>query len=175
MPAQMPPPSSILTPEALPRFAAYLALWNVLIGFSPTDFAVGVFAAACATWISLALLPLAGRSISIPALLGLAVRLPFQSLIAGVDVARRALAPSLPLQPGFVTYATGLASGPGRDAFCALTSLQPGTLPVRVEQSGNLLIHCLDTNQPVAAQLAAEEAQFARMIGSGARHPKQHE
>lgn len=175
MPAPLPPASSSITLAALPRFAAYLVLWNVLIGFSPVNFAVGVLSAACATWVSLELLPLTGRHISIPALLRLAVRLPLQSLIAGVDVARRALAPSLPLEPGFVTYSTGLASGPGRDAFCALTSLQPGTLPVCVERSGDLLIHCLDISQPVAAQLAAEESQLAQLIGSGARPPRPHD
>jgi multicomponent Na+:H+ antiporter subunit E len=157
------------------RFLVYLALWHVLIGFSLTDFAVGVLAAACATWVSVLLLPVSGESISPSALARLAVRLPWQSLIAGADVARRALDPRLPLEPGFITYATGIPVGPARAAFCALTSLQPGTLPVRVEQSGELLIHCLDTSQPVAAQLAAEELQFAEVIRSGARNPKPHD
>ncbi|MGE5266496.1 MAG: Na+/H+ antiporter subunit E [Deltaproteobacteria bacterium] len=174
MTAHIAPVSSLLSLGALRRFLVYLTLWHVLIGFSLTDFAVGVLAAACATWVSVLLLPVSGESISPTALARLAVRLPWQSLIAGADVARRALDPRLPLRPGFITYDTTLPGSPARAAFCALTSLQPGTLPVRVGESGELLIHCLDTSQPVAAQLAAEERQFAQVIRSGARYPKPH-
>jgi multicomponent Na+:H+ antiporter subunit E len=165
---------SVFSLGALRRFVAYLALWLVLIGFSVTDLAVGVVTAACATWVSVLLLPVTGRRLSPAALARLAVRLPWQSLVAGVDVARRALDPRLPLQPGFITYSTGLANGPGRNAFRALTSLQPGTLPVSVEESGDLQIHCLDTGQPVAAQLAAEEALFAQLTRGGARSGGSH-
>ena len=35
------------------------------------------------------------------------------------------------------------------------------------DDNGALLIHCLDVGQPVAAQLAAEEALLARVIGAG--------
>lgn len=164
----------VLSLGALRRFVAYLALWLALIGLSAADLAVGVVTAACATWVSVLLLPLSGRRLSLSALARLAVRLPWQSLVAGVDVARRALDPRLPLQTGFITCTTELASGPARNAFRALMSLQPGTLPVGIEDSGDLLIHCLDTSQPVAAQLAAEEALFAQLttggIGSGGRH-----
>ncbi|MCU0955032.1 MAG: Na+/H+ antiporter subunit E [Hyphomicrobium sp.] len=151
--------SSLFSLGALRRFALYLALWLVLIGFTWTDFAVGVLAAACATWVSVLLLPVSGERFSPTALARLAVRLPWQALIA----------------PGFITYSTGLASEPARAAFCALTSLQPGTLPVRAGQSGELLIHCLDTSQPVAAQLAAEEKQFARVFGTGTKNLKPHD
>jgi multicomponent Na+:H+ antiporter subunit E len=167
--------SSLFSLGALRRFVVYLALWHVLIGFGWTNFTVGVLAAACATWVSVLLLPLSGERISPTALARLTMRLPWQALIAGVDVARRALDPRLPLKPGFITFASGLHSDPARAAFCALTSLQPGTLPVRAGQSGELLIHCLDTSQPVAAQLAAEEKQFARVFGTGKRNLKPHD
>jgi multicomponent Na+:H+ antiporter subunit E len=64
--------------------------------------------------------------------------------MAGVDVARRALDPRLPLRPGFVTYAPRLPPGGARDAFCALASLMPGTLPADTNEDGTLLVHCLD-------------------------------
>jgi multicomponent Na+:H+ antiporter subunit E len=158
---------SIFNPRSLPRFGAYLALWIILIGFSVTNFAVGLLAAAWATWISVLLLPISNRQVSPTALARFAVRLPWQSLVAGADVARRALDPRMPLQPGFITYGTQLESGPGRNAFRAVMSLQPGTLPVSVGDSDPLLIHCLDTSQPIAAQLAAEETLFAQVTGGG--------
>lgn len=153
------------------RFGAYLGLWIILIGCSVTNFAVGLLAAAWATWISVLLLPVGDRQVSATALARLAMRLPWQSLVAGADVARRAFDPRLPLQPGLITYATGLESGPGRNAFRALLSLQPGTVPVSVQESGDLLIHCLDTNQPVAVQLSLEEALFAQVTRVGRRSP----
>lgn len=157
----------VLTPAVVYRFLAYLLLWLVLIGISPANLAIGLFAAAVATRVSLMLLPPAGRRLAPLALAGLALRLPWQSLVAGIDVARRALDPRLPLRPGFVTHDCRLPPGPGRDAFRALMSLQPGALPVSDEAEGPMLIHCLDTDQPVAAQMAAEEALFRRLTRDG--------
>lgn len=160
--AQSDPPWS----AAAGRFAACLLLWLVLTGPGLADLAVGVFAAGCAAWVSLRLIPASGARLSWPSLAGLLLRLPWQSLVAGVDVARRALDPRLPLRTGLVAAPCGLAPGMGRDAFRALMSLQPGTLPVSAGEGGELMIHCLDTSQPVVAQMAAEEARFRRVIGS---------
>ena len=52
-----------------------------------------------------------------------------------------------------------------RNMFTALMSLLPGTVPTGSDASGALVIHCLDVEQPVIAQLAAEEAVFARVVG----------
>lgn len=156
------------------RFAIYLALWCVLIGFGWSDFTVGLTTAAAATWVSLALLPLGDRRVSLAAAARLAARMPWQSLVAGVDVARRALDPRLPLQPGLIRYPSGLAAGPQRNAFRALMSLQPGTLPISVNETGEMLIHCLDTGQPIAAGLAAEEALFAHLTTGGPGGARQH-
>ena len=95
---------SIFNQGTLPRFGAYLALWIILIEFSVTNFAVGLLAAAWATWISVRLLPVSNRQFSPTALVRFAMRIPWQSLVAGADVARRALDPRMPLQPGFITY-----------------------------------------------------------------------
>lgn len=162
---------SVLSLGIVFRFGAYLALWIILIGLSVTNFAVGLLTAALAAWISVLLLPVGDRQVSATALARIAVRLPWQSLVAGADVARRALDPRMPLQPGIITYATGLESGPGRNAFRALLSLQPGTLPVSARASGDVLIHCLDTSQPVAAQLSIEEERFAQVTRGGRRSP----
>ena len=165
---------SIFNLGTVPRFGAYFALWIILIEFSATNLAVGLLAAAWATWVSVRLLPISNRHFSPTALGRFAMRLPWQSLVAGADVARRALDPRMPLQPGFITYATHLERGPGRDAFLALMSFQPGTLPVSGD-SDALLIHCLDTSQPVAAQLAAEEALFAQITGGGRTRPARND
>jgi multicomponent Na+:H+ antiporter subunit E len=158
-----------MTSVLLYRSVGYFALWLIIAGASPSDLPVGALSAMAAGWVSLRLLP------PVPALsaLGLArfiVRFLRQSILAGMDVAWRALDPALPLQPGFIVHRTAFAPGPGRSALCAVMSLQPGTLPVDSTPDGVLRFHCLDVGQPVVAQLAADEATFAGIAGSAAHH-----
>jgi multicomponent Na+:H+ antiporter subunit E len=150
-------------PKAIARGAGFLGLWIVLIGLDPVDLVVGVFTAAGATWASLRLLPAGSHRPRLAALPRLMLRFLWQSVVAGVDVARRAFDPRLPLKPGFVLYRTRYPRGPARNAFASLTSLLPGTVPCRDDGEG-LNYHCLDVGQPVAEQLAAEEEAVARAL-----------
>ena len=147
------------------RAAIFLGLWLMVSGPSLADLPVGLAAVAAATWLSLRLLP-AGKSRPRPVFLAaLALRFVRQSVVSGTDVAWRALDPNLSLRPGFVAYPLRLPPGGARSAFCALSSLLPGTLPTGVDENGALLVHCLDVDQPVAANLAEEEALFMRALG----------
>ena len=85
--------------------------------------------------------------------------------MGGMDVARLALSVRLSLRPGFVVYPVRLPSGPACNAFTTLTSMMPGTLPAGVDDHGALLYHCLDVEQPVAAQLAIDEGLLIRALG----------
>jgi multicomponent Na+:H+ antiporter subunit E len=156
-----------LSRPAVVRALGFLVLWLTLTGGNPADFGAGAVAALAATWASLRLLPW-GRSRWRPASVArLVVRFLYQSVIAGADVARRALDPRLPLTPGFVVYPVSLPPGPARNVFTTLMSLLPGTVPVGADARNQLLVHCLDVEQPVTAQLAAEETVFARVIVEG--------
>ena len=97
-------------------------------------------------------------------LAALALRFVRQSVVSGTEVARRVLNPKLPLRPGFVVP-LHLSPGGARSAFCVLSSLLPGTLPTGTGDNGALLVHCLDVDQPIAANLAAEESVFIRALG----------
>jgi multicomponent Na+:H+ antiporter subunit E len=98
-------------------------------------------------------------------LVALALRFVRQSVVSGTEVAWRALNPRLRLRPGFVVYPLRLSPGGARSAFCALSSLLPGTLPTGTDDNGALLVHCLDVDQPIAANLASEESVFIRALG----------
>lgn len=151
----------------LARTLSLLALWLLLTGAAPGDLPAGALAAAAGAWASVRLLPpRRAPRVRVAAWLAIAGRLALQSLVAGADVARRALAPRLRLRPGFVSHPLRLPPGSARDAFCALTSLLPGTVPSGYDERGALLVHCLDREQPVAAQLAADEARFERALGA---------
>jgi multicomponent Na+:H+ antiporter subunit E len=148
---------------ALLRGTGFLAFWIVLIGADAGHVAVGLVTAAIATWVSLRLLPpgsIRARPAALPAL---ALRFVWLSVVAGWDVARRALDPRMPLRPGFVTYPVRFPPGPARIVFSTFTSLLPGTVPAG-DDGAALLYHCLDVEQPIAAQLAEEEAMLSRTL-----------
>lgn len=147
----------------LARGAGFFGLWVVLIGLDPVDLAVGVAAAAAATWTSVRLLPPGSHRLRLAALPRLGLRFLWQSVVAGVDVARRAFDPRLPLRTGYVVYPVRFPRGPARNTFASVTSLLPGTVPADDNDEG-LLYHCLDIGQPVLEQLATEEREFAKAL-----------
>lgn len=154
-----------LSGPAVSRAVGFFVLWIMLSGGKLADLVTGAVAALAATWVSLRLLPPSANRVRHLALGMLALRFVRQSVVAGTDVARRALDPKLPLRPGFVLYPVGLPPGAARNMFTTLMSLLPGTVPTGYEERAGILIHCLDVEQPVVAQLAVEEALFVRAIG----------
>jgi len=155
-----------LVPAAIARAVWFLILWLALAGADPADLVVAAASIVAATWTSLHLLPPSRSRRSPAAIVRLALRFLYESVVAGLDVARRALDPRLPLRPDFVTYAVRFPPGMARNAFTSLTSLLPGTVPAG-KKEGELVYHCLDVNQPVVEQLAAEEAALAGTFRDG--------
>jgi multicomponent Na+:H+ antiporter subunit E len=147
------------------RATLFLAFWLMISGWGLADLPVGLAAIAGATWVSLRLLPPKRSQLRFGSLVALLANFFRQSVVAGTDVAWRALNPNLKLEPGFIACPLRLPAGSQRNAFCALSSLMPGTLPTGTNEEGALLVHCLDTSQPVAANLEAEERLFMRAIG----------
>jgi multicomponent Na+:H+ antiporter subunit E len=153
-----------LSLPAVARAIVFFVFWSTLTAGNPADLGAGLVAALAATWASLRLMPPGTSRVQPIALARIATRFLRQSLVAGADVARRALDPRLPLRPGFVVYPVGLPPGLARNMFTTLMSLLPGTVPTGPDSNGGILVHCLDGGQPVAVQLAAEEVQFLRAV-----------
>jgi len=164
----------IMTASALVRGAAFFGCWLLLAHFGTgadlaADLLVGLASAVAATWVSLRLLPSAPGRVRYGALGRLLWRFLWQSIVAGIDVARRAFAPRLSLQPGYLVFPVRIPPGPGRALFGAFTSLVPGTLPVGAGPTADgraaLIYHCLDLRQPVAAGLARDQALMIEAYG----------
>jgi multicomponent Na+:H+ antiporter subunit E len=158
----------LATPQwraAAARAVGFFSVWFILSGGAVANLLLGLVAAPAATWLSLRLVPPGEGRLSPVALCAWALRFLGQSLYAGADVARRALDPALPLDPGFVSYTPVIAPGATRHLFAAVASLLPGTLPAGSDRNGALAIHCLDCRQPVTTELAAEEAVLLRALG----------
>jgi multicomponent Na+:H+ antiporter subunit E len=150
------------------RLTGFFLLWLVLIGAQPKHWPFGIVAACAATFASTLLWP-AATGLSLSGIARFTLRFLPQSVMAGLDVARRSFSPDPGLHPGIVTHETRAPSGMARDGMTAVMSLQPGKLPVGHGDvghgdEGTLLVHCLDTREPVAAEMAADEAAYLRMF-----------
>jgi multicomponent Na+:H+ antiporter subunit E len=146
------------------RFAFFLGVWLMIASWKEEDLPIGFAASALALWISLSLLPPTAIRPRLALLAKLNLRFLICSIIAGVDVARRALLPRLNLRPGFVAVPFSLPLGVARNVFLVYSSLQPGTLPTSAE--GEVLqVHGLDISQPIAASIEADEALFKKAMG----------
>jgi multicomponent Na+:H+ antiporter subunit E len=139
----------------------------VIAGGDAEDLVPGLGAAALAAWTSLRLMPPdpVGGSVRWLATLRLFARFVRVSVLAGFDVARRALAPRMRLNPGYVHYRPQLPPSDARSLFLAMTSQMPGTIPSGTEPSDTITYHCLDASQSVAIDLAEEEARLIVALG----------
>ncbi len=151
----------------LSRAIAFLLLWLAVAGRKPSDLPVGVAVAIAAAWASLVLAPPSGGRLDVRATFSFLLEFMRLSFTAGLDVALRALRAAPGLRPGVVEARLRLPPGLARDAFCVIASLLPGTLLTGFDPDDDhkSYVHGLDVRQPIAAELAAEEASFMRMIG----------
>ncbi|MGP9811979.1 Na+/H+ antiporter subunit E [Rhodopseudomonas sp. NSM] len=147
---------------ALKRFVLLGALWVALTSNDPAAWPVGLLTVAAATLLSLRLLPPAAHRVRLVTLVGLVPGFLAGSLRGGIDVARRAFDPRMPLSPGWLAYLVRLPSGAPRAALGGELSLMPGTLAAG-EDGRAMYVHCLDLDQPHDEAIAAEE----RRIGAG--------
>lgn len=133
---------------------------------APDALVPGAVAVAAAVWLSLRLIPARDPL----ALWRLARHLPrfvTRSVVGGVDVARRALDPAMPLRPGWVEVPVDLPDG-ARVALGAELSLMPGTLAAGCNE-GRLMVHLLDTGAGFEAGITREASEIAAIIGRAGR------
>lgn len=142
------------------RMVLFAGLWVILTGTEAL--ALGAVAVPAAGWLSLRLLP-ATRPIRIRALLAIGPGFAWRSLLGGLDVARRAFDPRLPLDPGWIEVPVDLPEG-GRVALGGELSLMPGTLAAGSEGE-RLLVHVLDRGRDHAGAVRDEAARLGRVIG----------
>lgn len=143
-------------------FALLLTLWWVLSG-DLSSWRFGVPAALAAALVFTLLPATASWRLRPIGALRFAAWYLVESIRGGIDVALRALRPSLPLAPGFVDYRTRLPRGPARTCFVAVIGLLPGTLTAKIA-GDRLTIHVLDTGLPVERSLERLEDRIAAMF-----------
>lgn len=141
-------------------------VWLVLAGSGDEALAVGAVLVPLALVLSLRLLP-AGVPVRIGSMLRQVPHFVVQSVVGGVDVARRAFAPSLPLNPGWIEIRVNLPQG-GRVGLGSALSLMPGTLSAGSSHD-LLLVHVLDRDRHVESAIREAERRLRLTIGASDR------
>ncbi|RAL25297.1 cation transporter [Lujinxingia litoralis] len=147
------------------RGAVFVALWGAWTGVAGGSWAFGVPAVIVATWISWRLRGEGQARLRPWEVMRFSVYFVSASVRGGLDVAWRAIAPGMPMQPGFVEYPLRMSVDSAAAVFFAnIISLLPGTLSVRLGEH-SVMVHAIDLRPPVEDELSALEVRVARAFG----------
>jgi multicomponent Na+:H+ antiporter subunit E len=146
------------------RWAICCAVWWVISEGEFASLAVGVIAASVAAVLSYVLMPESLPRLSLAGVVRFVGFFLAQSALGGLDVSMRALKPSLPIDPGTLTYSMRLEPSALRVLFANTLSLLPGTLSARLV-GDDLVVHALDRKSVGTEAIARVEERVADMFG----------
>jgi len=158
------------------RYVARTAAWSLPLAGAwwafcegrPGSWGVGAPVVAVAAALAGALLPLPRARPRLGPSLRLAGWFVAESIRGGVDVARRALSPRLPLAPDLVELRTSLPEGAARVLLADAVSLLPGTVTVDLD-GDRVLLHALDAAGTERGFRELEARICAALPGGGER------
>jgi len=137
-------------------------LWWVLSGGDLESWLIGGPLVGWTAWRSLSDWP------ALPFHVGPLLRfIPFfvsQSIAAAIDVALRALRPTMPLRPRLVRVPLRLPAGAPQVALANVITLLPGTLSAQL-QPEQVLIHALDLDPELPDRVRDLEARIGAIFG----------
>lgn len=155
---------STIRPSAgniLSRLIIFALLWWALTEGESYNLWFGVLVVIVATIGSVALQPVTRmRPWQLGGVIVFFIR---ESISGGIDVARRAFSPSMPIAPGFTEVEFRLPDGPARVFLANLLNITPGTVSVEL-QPHSLRIHMLDENMPVEGKVREMEELMAKLF-----------
>jgi multicomponent Na+:H+ antiporter subunit E len=145
------------------RILVFAVLWLVVSegqgGYPLVAAAIVVLSAG----VSLILLPPGDLSFSLRGLASFAPYFALKAVSGGLDVAGRALRPSLPIEPAFVEIELRGQSEASRVITADAMSVLPGTLSARLDGS-TLTLHILDRGLPYETQVREIERRAERVV-----------
>jgi multicomponent Na+:H+ antiporter subunit E len=157
-------PASSNLSRWLMRLLLFALVWLLLVGTDPLSWLVGVPSVLLATVAAARLSTLVGAD---PRPLRLLAFVPFfvwESILGGLDVARRVLGPRLLIDPVLVTYRPRLQDAAARVVFLDSISLLPGTLSADFRDD-LAYVHALDGAAPIVEGLERLERRVAGLFG----------
>jgi len=144
------------------RFVLFALIWWILTDGAMDSWPIGLPAVLLATLLSVMLMP--ALSWSLRGILRFIPYFLWYSMRGGVDVARRAMHPRLPISPGLFDYRFRLPPGLSRVFMANIVSLLPGTLSVELGEE-ILHVHVLDEAGAINEELHMLENRLADLFG----------
>lgn len=141
------------------RLTIFVLLWLVLTGAAPESLPYGVFAVAAATLLSLRLYPAKSPSVVAWRVARLLPRLLIQGFLGGIDVARRAFDPRLPVASGWMRFPLASRHDSANVLLGGVISILPGTLAAG-PGDGVMEVHALNLPDLSSAGLTADERRI---------------
>ncbi len=144
------------------RLVLFSLVWWILTDGAIDSWSVGIPVVLIATLTSVMLMPPLSWSLR-----GMLFFIPYflwHSIRGGVDVARRALHPQLPIAPRLLDYRFRLPVGLPRVFMADIVSLLPGTLSVELGDEF-LRVHVLDETSAIKEELNMLENRLADIFG----------
>jgi multicomponent Na+:H+ antiporter subunit E len=152
----------------LSRGFMFAFIWWILSDGAIASWLIGIPAVLLAVAASVALVP------PVPVVWSELLRFVsffvLHSLLGGVDVARRAFHPDMPIDPDLIAYPLRLPQGLPQVIMANIISLLPGTLSATLDQNV-LKVHVLDRQTGFLAELEALERHVARMLNLSLNSP----
>ncbi|TVR66463.1 MAG: cation transporter [Gemmatimonadales bacterium] len=146
---------------------AFATLWVALVGPTLDGWYAALIGVGGAVGIMAALQRNASPDRPILRPLAVLRSLPYaasQAIGGGIDVARRAFSPSLPVAPEMIRYRLRLPPGPARILFVNITSLLPGTFSAQLEDD-EVTVHLLADTGDTEERLRELERRVAMSFG----------
>ncbi|MBN2839738.1 MAG: Na+/H+ antiporter subunit E [Coriobacteriia bacterium] len=153
-----------ILPSLLVRAGALAFTWWVLTGGDRASLGFGIPVSLAAAVLSLPLAPPRSTGLRLAGVPPFGVYFITRSIAGGMDVARRALAPSMPIDPALVEYHISLTGTAPRVIFANTISLLPGTLSARIDGDA-LLVHALDGSGSIPTELRELESKVGALFG----------
>jgi len=161
-----------LGPPESPRFARwrwalgiFWPLWGVWLALNGTaGLAAGIAAAALAALVGAWLVPGAAHPWRPLQLLPFGAFFMRQSLRGGIDVARRALHPRLPVSPCWIEHPIWLPPGQPRTLMIGVVSLLPGSLSAELDPLADVL-HVHNLARDTDPGLEALQVRIGALFG----------
>jgi multicomponent Na+:H+ antiporter subunit E len=157
------PASQGIWPGILRRGLLFAFVWWILVGGEIASWWIGMPAVLLAAAASFALL--SPVTVVWYELFRFVPFFLIRSLLGGVDVAWRALHPSMPITPHLVEYPIQLPSGLPCVFMANTVSLLPGTLSAELG-SECLKVHVLNGRKDVLSELETLEQRVAALFGT---------
>jgi len=152
------------------RGSLLAGLWLLIAEGAASSWVIGLPSVAFATWLSLQLSPPARLAVRPGGAIRFVGFFLKESLLGGLDVARRTLAPELRIAPGIKAFDTKLPRGFHQLLFGSCVSLLPGTLSVTLKND-QLRMHLLDQQTDPVRSLRQLELRILEMIPVSAEYP----